>query len=74
MAPESLVDGVFTKHSDVWSFGVLLWEVMSLGQQPYQARSNVEVLQYVRTGGRLNCPVNCPSKMLDEFFKRRLSS
>mgnify|MGYP000855384320 CR=1 FL=1 len=63
MAPESLVDGVFTRHSDVWSFGVLLWEVMTLGQQPYQARSNVEVLQYVRSGGRLNRPTNCPPQL-----------
>ncbi|GAB6030941.1 hypothetical protein CHUAL_007766 [Chamberlinius hualienensis] len=63
MSPESLVDGVFTSQSDVWAFGVLLWEVMTLGQQPYPARTNVEVLQYVRAGGRLDKPDNCPDDL-----------
>ncbi len=60
MAPESLVDGVFTTQSDVWAFGVLLWEIMTLGHQPYPARNNLEVLNYVRSGGRLNQPPHCP--------------
>ncbi|KOC66937.1 Proto-oncogene tyrosine-protein kinase ROS [Habropoda laboriosa] len=60
MAPESLVDGVFTSQSDVWAFGVLMWEITSLGQQPYPARTNLEVLHHVRAGGRLPKPMNCP--------------
>ncbi|KAG7201761.1 hypothetical protein KM043_004482 [Ampulex compressa] len=60
MAPESLVDGVFTSQSDVWAFGVLMWEITSLGQQPYPARTNLEVLDHVRAGGRLPKPLNCP--------------
>ncbi|XP_042893267.1 proto-oncogene tyrosine-protein kinase ROS-like [Penaeus japonicus] len=63
MSPESLVDGVFTSHSDVWAFGVLLWEILTLGQQPYPARTNLEVLHYVRSGGRLNRPPNCPEEL-----------
>ncbi|XP_011494388.1 PREDICTED: proto-oncogene tyrosine-protein kinase ROS [Ceratosolen solmsi marchali] len=63
MAPESLVDGVFTSQSDVWAFGVLMWEITSLGQQPYQARTNLEVLHHVRAGGRLPKPLNCPARL-----------
>ncbi|XP_045603691.1 proto-oncogene tyrosine-protein kinase ROS isoform X2 [Procambarus clarkii] len=63
LSPESLVDGVFTSHSDVWAFGVLLWEILTLGQQPYPARTNLEVLHYVRSGGRLNRPPNCPEEL-----------
>ncbi|XP_076250339.1 receptor protein-tyrosine kinase sevenless isoform X2 [Rhynchophorus ferrugineus] len=63
MAPESLLDGVFSCQSDVWAFGVLLWEIMTLGQQPYQARSNLEVLHYVKGGGRLGKPTDCPEEL-----------
>ncbi|XP_072759722.1 proto-oncogene tyrosine-protein kinase ROS-like isoform X2 [Anoplolepis gracilipes] len=63
MAPESLVIGIFTSQSDVWSFGVLMWEITSLGEQPYTGRTNVEVVNYVRTGGRLPMPLNCPSEL-----------
>lgn len=63
MPPESLVDGVFTTQSDAWSFGVLLWEVCTLGQQPYPARSNLEVLEFVQNGGRLDRPDTCPQEL-----------
>ncbi|XP_064613642.1 proto-oncogene tyrosine-protein kinase ROS-like [Liolophura sinensis] len=65
MSPESLVDGVFTTQSDIWAFGVLVWEVITLGQQPYPARTNIEVLHYVRAGGRLDRPENCPDDLYD---------
>ncbi|KAG9336261.1 hypothetical protein JZ751_002608, partial [Albula glossodonta] len=60
MSPESLSDGVFTRHSDVWAFGVLLWEIATLGKQPYPAFSNQEVLHHVSSGGRLQMPTDCP--------------
>lgn len=63
MSPESLSDGVFTIQSDVWSFSVIMYEVMTLGQQPYQAYSNKEVLEYVKYGGILERPPFCPFQM-----------
>ncbi|XP_058444154.1 protein sevenless isoform X2 [Malaya genurostris] len=69
MSPESLVDGVFTSQSDIWAFGVLLWEIMTLGQQPYPARNNLEVLHYVRDGGRLTRPQDCPEELYQLMLK-----
>ncbi|XP_039452249.1 proto-oncogene tyrosine-protein kinase ROS isoform X4 [Culex pipiens pallens] len=69
MSPESLVDGVYTSQSDIWAFGVLLWEIMTLGQQPYPARNNVEVLHYVRGGGRLGRPQDCPEELYQLMLK-----
>lgn len=43
MPPESLKDGVFTSMSDVWSYGVVLWEMVTLASQPYQGLSNDQV-------------------------------
>eukprot|EP00057_Strongylocentrotus_purpuratus_P021715 XP_011676189.1 PREDICTED: proto-oncogene tyrosine-protein kinase ROS [Strongylocentrotus purpuratus] len=63
MAPEGLMDGYFSVQSDVWAFGILMWEVMSRGQQPYPARSNVEVLRFVEAGGRLSQPDQCPDEI-----------
>ncbi|KAG9268932.1 proto-oncogene tyrosine-protein kinase ROS [Astyanax mexicanus] len=65
MPPESLTDGIFNKHSDVWAFGVLLWEIMTLGKQPYPAFSNQEVLHHVNVGGRLPAPAECPQSLYD---------
>ncbi|XP_072759443.1 protein sevenless-like isoform X2 [Anoplolepis gracilipes] len=63
MAPESLDTGKFTSQSDVWSFGVLMWEITSLGEKPYTDRTLSEVINYVRAGGRLSRPLNCPSTL-----------
>lgn len=63
MSPESLVDAVFTSQSDIWAFGVLCWEVMTLGQRPYPARNNEEVMQFVQEGGRLLRPHDCPDEL-----------
>uniref|UniRef100_A0A8C6HUN3 Tyrosine-protein kinase receptor n=1 Tax=Mus spicilegus TaxID=10103 RepID=A0A8C6HUN3_MUSSI len=63
MAPESLKDGIFTTHSDVWSFGVVLWEIVTLAEQPYQGLSNEQVLKFVMDGGVLEELENCPIQL-----------
>ncbi|XP_055704589.1 tyrosine-protein kinase receptor [Phlebotomus papatasi] len=61
MPPEAFLDGIFTSKTDVWSFGVLLWEVFSLGLMPYTGLPNRDVMQLVTGGGRLDAPPGCPS-------------
>lgn len=63
MAPESLKDGVFTSQSDVWSFGVVLWEIVTLAQQPYQGLSNEQVLKFVLRGATQDKPEKCPEHL-----------
>ncbi|XP_028442056.1 insulin-like growth factor 1a receptor isoform X2 [Perca flavescens] len=65
MSPESLKDGVFTTTSDVWSFGVVLWEIATLAEQPYQGMSNEQVLRFVMEGGLLDKPDNCPDMLFE---------
>uniref|UniRef100_A0A6P7FI40 Tyrosine-protein kinase receptor n=1 Tax=Diabrotica virgifera virgifera TaxID=50390 RepID=A0A6P7FI40_DIAVI len=60
MPPEAFLDGIFTSKTDVWSFGVLLWEIMSMGYMPYTGCANRDVMQLVTSGGRLEAPANCP--------------
>ncbi|XP_020282879.1 ALK tyrosine kinase receptor isoform X2 [Pseudomyrmex gracilis] len=60
MPPESFLDGIFTTKTDVWAFGVLLWEIMSFGYMPYTGCANREVMSMVASGGRLEKPPGCP--------------
>uniref|UniRef100_A0A2K6GCN6 receptor protein-tyrosine kinase n=1 Tax=Propithecus coquereli TaxID=379532 RepID=A0A2K6GCN6_PROCO len=60
MPPEAFLEGIFTSKTDAWSFGVLLWEIFSLGYMPYPGRTNQEVLDFVISGGRMDPPRGCP--------------
>ncbi|XP_010367353.1 leukocyte tyrosine kinase receptor isoform X1 [Rhinopithecus roxellana] len=60
MPPEAFLEGIFTSKTDSWSFGVLLWEIFSLGYMPYPGRTNQEVLDFVVAGGRMDPPRGCP--------------
>ncbi|XP_036201808.1 tyrosine-protein kinase receptor UFO isoform X3 [Myotis myotis] len=59
IAIESLADRVYTSKSDVWSFGVTMWEIATRGQTPYPGVENSEIYDYLRQGNRLKQPVDC---------------
>ena len=63
MALESLADNVFTSKSDVWSFGVTFWEILTFCQAPYPGIANHEVYDYLRRGMRLMKPSYCSEEM-----------
>lgn len=56
MSPESLEEGVFTCKSDMWSFGVLLYEIITFGNFPFQGMSNNQVLEHVCKGHTIALP------------------
>ena len=60
MAPESIIYGKYTLKSDIWSLGVVIYEVFSLGMRPYYGMGNEEVVKYVSSGGLLVPPDDCP--------------
>ncbi|KAM9689140.1 ephrin type-A receptor 10 [Trichechus inunguis] len=62
-APETLQFGHFSSASDVWSFGVVMWEVMAFGERPYWDMSGQDVIKAVEDGFRLPPPRNCPSTL-----------
>lgn len=59
-APEAIHDSLFSIKSDVWSFGILLYEILTFGQTPYPAMTNYQVVQKVLEGYRMPPPANCP--------------
>ncbi|XP_040860493.1 muscle, skeletal receptor tyrosine-protein kinase isoform X7 [Ochotona curzoniae] len=63
MPPESIFYNRYTTESDVWAYGVVLWEIFSYGLQPYYGMAHEEVIYYVRDGNILSCPENCPLEL-----------
>ncbi|NXQ89817.1 EPHAA protein, partial [Nyctibius grandis] len=74
-APEAIQYHQFSPASDVWSFGIVMWEVMSYGERPYWDMSHQDVMKAVEDGFRLPAPVNCQAPlhqlMLDCWQKDR---
>ncbi|XP_055212462.1 ephrin type-A receptor 10 isoform X3 [Gorilla gorilla gorilla] len=62
-APETLQFGHFSSASDVWSFGIIMWEVMAFGERPYWDMSGQDVIKAVEDGFRLPPPRNCPNPL-----------
>ena len=65
MPPETILYAKFTVQSDIWSFGVVMWEIFSFGIQPYFSMTNEEVVQHVRNGNVMSCPERCPEDIYD---------
>ncbi|XP_046625396.1 uncharacterized protein LOC124307595 isoform X1 [Neodiprion virginianus] len=63
MAPESLIYSLFTTKTDVWSFGILMWEIVTLGSTPYPDMTAREVMRNVQSGYRLERPSHCRSEL-----------
>ncbi|XP_070781520.1 ephrin type-A receptor 7 isoform X3 [Enoplosus armatus] len=74
-APEAIQYRKFTSASDVWSYGIVMWEVMSYGERPYWDMSNQDVIKAIEEGYRLPAPMDCPpglhQLMLDCWQKDR---
>ncbi|XP_061900414.1 ephrin type-A receptor 7 isoform X2 [Entelurus aequoreus] len=74
-APEAVQFRKFTSASDVWSYGIVMWEVMSYGEWPYWDMSNQDVNKALQEGYRLPAPMDCPAGlhqlMLDCWQKDR---
>ncbi|NXP71808.1 KSYK kinase, partial [Ramphastos sulfuratus] len=64
-APECINFYKFSSKSDVWSFGVLMWEAFSYGQKPYKGMKGGEVAQMIERGERMECPEVCPTEIYD---------
>ncbi|XP_066516418.1 neurotrophic tyrosine kinase, receptor, type 2b isoform X2 [Hoplias malabaricus] len=65
MPPESIMYRRFTTESDVWSLGVVLWEIFTYGKQPWYQLSNNEVIECITQGRVLQRPRTCPKEVYD---------
>jgi len=65
MALESLEDYTYNTKTDVWSFGVLLWEIESEGKMPYSGLGGMEIVEFIKSGKRLTKPERCPDEIYD---------
>ncbi|KAG8514578.1 Tyrosine-protein kinase receptor TYRO3, partial [Galemys pyrenaicus] len=69
LALESLADNLYTVHSDVWAFGVTMWEIMTRGQTPYAGIENAEIYNYLIGGNRLKQPPECMEDVYELMYQ-----
>uniref|UniRef100_A0A8C4W8I0 Tyrosine-protein kinase n=1 Tax=Gopherus evgoodei TaxID=1825980 RepID=A0A8C4W8I0_9SAUR len=62
-APECILYHKFSSKSDVWSYGVTMWEAFTYGQKPYKKMKGPEVISFIEQGKRMECPADCPAEM-----------
>ncbi|XP_070537328.1 uncharacterized protein [Ptychodera flava] len=70
-APECLdqQEPTYNTKTDVWSFGIVMWEIMSFGKKPYAAGMKSRIKQYLESGNRLKQPDDCPDQVFDVMKK-----
>ncbi|XP_075229054.1 tyrosine-protein kinase Abl isoform X2 [Lycorma delicatula] len=68
-APEGLAYNKFSTKSDVWAFGILLWEIATYGMSPYPGVDLTDVYHMLEQGYRMDCPPGCPPKIYDLMRK-----
>ncbi|KAK3723342.1 hypothetical protein RRG08_059132 [Elysia crispata] len=71
-APEAALERKFSIKSDVWSFGVLMYEIITYGKVPYPGMAGAEVLSMVEKGRRMSKPTNGPIEVPDSYFNMML--
>ncbi|XP_055907238.1 uncharacterized protein LOC129942366 [Eupeodes corollae] len=64
-APEALKNGRFSNKSDMWSFGILLWEIYSFGRVPYPRIPLADVVKHVEVGYKMEAPEGCPAEIYE---------
>ncbi|KAH8381996.1 hypothetical protein KR009_001323 [Drosophila setifemur] len=64
-APEALKNGRFSNKSDMWSFGILLWEIYSFGRVPYPRIPLADVVKHVEVGYKMEAPEGCPPEIYE---------
>ncbi|XP_071787274.1 uncharacterized protein [Asterias amurensis] len=69
MAMESVLDDVYTTKSDVWSYGILLWEIVTLGARPYPAMSAKTMIKELQNGYRMPKPSHCQEELYQVMQK-----
>ncbi|XP_065062879.1 inactive tyrosine-protein kinase transmembrane receptor ROR1-like [Rhopilema esculentum] len=70
MPPEALLYGKFTVESDVYSYGILLWEIFTYALQPFYGYSNDEVVKFIKKGVVLPKPDICPNEIYDKVMTK----
>uniref|UniRef100_A0AAG5CTH9 Tyrosine-protein kinase n=1 Tax=Anopheles atroparvus TaxID=41427 RepID=A0AAG5CTH9_ANOAO len=64
-APEALKEGKFSNKTDMWSFGILLWEIYSFGRVPYPRIPLADVVKHVGSGYKMEAPEGCPPEIYE---------
>lgn len=68
-APETVAESMASVEGDVWSFGVLMWEVFSEGKVPYESLSDLQITTHLLEEQRLSKPANCPEKLYELMLR-----